>query len=205
MCMKSQILAAGLGALTLAALTACGGSSGTGATTATTTVKLGQTSYVTAAPVLTSTTTAGTTVPGAIGTVEGEQIYVVVGGDYLLGIAKKHCIDLATLVAYNAWPEGDQHAFFPGDQIKIPPGACAPGSQPAEPAATEATTVEATTTTFDASTGGTYTVEAGDYLGGIAAKLGTTVDAIVLANGWSDGSSHVIIPGQKIKVPTKTG
>ncbi len=208
---KTRLFAAGCGVLTLLGLTACGESGGTGASTVTTTVRLAQTSYVTAAPILTSTTAAGTTVPGAVGSVAGEQIYTVVSGDYPLGIAKKHCIDLATMVAYNAWPEGDRHPFFPGDEVKIPAGACAPGSQAETAPATEgtaapqATTVAETTTTFDASTGGTYTIVAGDYLAGIAVKLGTTVDAIVAANGWPEGDKHVIIPGQQIKVPVKAG
>ncbi|MEO7398584.1 MAG: LysM peptidoglycan-binding domain-containing protein [Ilumatobacteraceae bacterium] len=206
--MKLRSFAVGCGASTLLGLASCGSSGGTGATTATTTVKLNQTSYVTAAPILTSTTTATAADPAAPGSVAGEQIYTVVSGDYPLGIAKKHCIDLATMVAYNAWPEGDRHPFFPGDLVKIPAGACAPGSQPQstpdEPASVDTTSQE-TTTTFDPSQGGTYTVVNGDYLGGIAAKTGTTVDAIVAANGWSDGADHLIIPGQKIKLPAKTG
>ena len=63
----------------------------------------------------------------------------------------------------------------------------------------------ATTTTFNASTGGSYKVVGGDYLGGIAKKTGATVDGIVAANGWADGAGHVIIPGQTIKLPAKTG
>lgn len=205
--MKSRLFAAGCGVFTLLGLTACGGSDGTGATTAATTVKLGQTSYVTAAPILASTTTLAAADPNQVGTVAGEQIYKVVGGDYLLAIAKKHCIDSATLVAYNAWPEGEAHAFFPGDEVKIPPGACAPGTQTeaTTAGAPAATTVQATTTTFDPALGGTYPVVANDTLSGIAAKNGTTVDAIVAANGWTDGATHVIIPGQKIKLPAKAG
>ena len=204
--MKSRSLAAGSCVLTLLGISACGESNGTGASTATTTVKLGQTSYVTAAPILTSTTTAGTLAPGAVGGIPGEQIYTVVSGDYPIGIAKKHCIDFATLVAYNAWPEGADHGFFPGDQVKIPSGACAPGSQPESTTAPVVEeTPQETTTTFDASTGGTYTVVAGDYLAGIAEKVGTTVDALVAANGWPDGAAHTIIPGQKIKTPVESG
>ena len=33
---------------------------------------------------------------------------------------------------------------------------------------------------------------------------GTTVDAIVKANGWTDGANHVIFPGQVIKMPTRS-
>lgn len=49
---------------------------------------------------------------------------------------------------------------------------------------------------------GVYTVQAGDYLGGIAAKTGTTVEGIVAANGWSD-ERQVLVPGMKIRLPAK--
>ena len=47
-----------------------------------------------------------------------------------------------------------------------------------------------------------YVVRAGDYLGGIATKTGTTVDGIIAANGWTDGS-QVLVPGMKIRLPAK--
>jgi len=50
-----------------------------------------------------------------------------------------------------------------------------------------------------------YTVQAGDYLAGIAAKSGTTVDEIVAANGWDDGVAHMISLGDKIRLPAKPG
>ena len=64
----------------------------------------------------------------------------------------------------------------------------------------------APTTTALVFTGyATYVVAAGDYLGGIATKTGTTVAAIVAANQWPDGDKHPIYPGQKIRLPGKTG
>lgn len=52
-----------------------------------------------------------------------------------------------------------------------------------------------------APVGATYTIEAGDYLSGIATKFNTTVDAIVAANGWSDGAAHALFPGDVINLP----
>ncbi|MEO6126309.1 MAG: LysM peptidoglycan-binding domain-containing protein [Ilumatobacteraceae bacterium] len=214
--MRSRFLAIGIGALTLTTLAACGSEGGTGASTASTVqVQLSAPNYVTALPVATTTTLPGAVAgdPNAAGVVAGEQLYKVVGGDYLYGIAKKFCLSADVVAAYNAWPEGVAHGLFAGSEVKIPSGACAPGSTPTAPAATTdvavATTAGATpetTTTVDAAAGATYTVVAGDYLSGIATKNGTTVDAIMAANGWTgDPSKVVIYAGLKIKLPAKAG
>ena len=218
--MRSRSLAVGLSVFALIGVTACGSDGGTGASTVTTITELSSPVYATAAPVPTTTTVVGVpTDPAAPGGVAGEQLYTVVGGDYLFGIAKKFCLDAATIAAYNVWPDGTNHPLYAGSEVKIPGGACAPGATPttvagspgattAPPAATTpatATTSAETTTTVDAAAGATYTVVNGDYLAGIATKNGTTVDAIVAANGWSDGANHPIFPGDKIKLPAKTG
>ncbi|HEY4332520.1 MAG TPA: LysM domain-containing protein, partial [Ilumatobacteraceae bacterium] len=67
------------------------------------------------------------------------------------------------------------------------------------------TSTTASPTTVDASAPGTYVVQPGDSLTAIAANVGTTVDAIVAVNGWTDGSSHPIFAGEKIKLPAKSG
>ncbi len=206
--MKSRVVAVGLSAVSLLLISACGSSGGgTGAVPATT-IKIGTPSYQTLPPVVTSTTTAATTVGGSTGgaVVAGEQMYTIVGGDIMVRIAKNFCISAQQIVDYNQWADGFAHKLFPGDVIKIPPNACAPGTATtaaATVATTVATTPEATTTTFDAASGGTYTVVDGDTLSGIAAKTGTTVAGIVSANGWAD-ETHVIYAGLKIKLPAKT-
>jgi LysM repeat protein len=195
--------ATGIGALVVLALAGCGSASGSGAPTQTT-VRIGAPNFQTVPPILESTTVAAN-IAGQTEVVAGEQSYTVQAGDTVVGIARLHCISATPLATYNQWPEGYLHSIFPGDVVKIPPGACAPGSNP-EPTAAAQTPPDATTTATDDTSGAlTYEVQPGDYLNGIATKLGTTVDAIVAANGWSDGSKHVIIPGQKIKVPDKTG
>lgn len=206
--MKSRVVAVGFGVLSILAIAACGSDSGTGATPATT-IKIGTPSYQTLAPVVTSTTTAATVLGQAPGTpVAGEQSYTIASGDYLYGIAKRFCVKAEEVGVYNGWTDGVQHPLNPGEAIKIPPNGCLPGTATettTAAAAPEATTPVATSTTFDAASGATYVVVAGDYLTGIAKKTGTTVDAIVAANGWSDGADHVIIPGQTIKLPAKAG
>lgn len=57
-------------------------------------------------------------------------------------------------------------------------------------------------TTVDPMGPGTYEIVANDSLSGIAAKTGTTVGAIVAANGWAD-QNHVIQVGQQINLPPK--
>ncbi|MCU1393630.1 MAG: hypothetical protein JWM34_2058 [Ilumatobacteraceae bacterium] len=212
--MKSRVVAVGMSAVSLLGFTACGSDSGTGAAPATT-IKLGTPSYQTLAPIITSAPTS-TALPGGAQLVAGEQSYTVVSGDILVRIAKKYCITAQQVVDFNGWTDSFNHALYPGDKVRIPPNACAGNgettvTQPVTAAtstgtaATTAATTTATATSVAAGPGGTYTVVAGDYLSGIAKKTGTTVDGIVSANGWSDGSNHAIYPGEKIKLPAKTG
>jgi hypothetical protein len=49
--------------------------------------------------------------------------------------------------------------------------------------------------------GGTYVVEQGDYLAGIAERFGTTVADIATANGWDDGVDHLILPDEVVVIP----
>lgn len=217
--MKSRRFAVGLSAFALIGVTACGSDGGTGAAPATTMTELSTPVYATAAPIPTTTTSVGVVAdPAAPGAVAGEQLYTVVGGDYLFGIAKKFCLDAATIAAYNTWADGVNHGLFAGAEVKIPSGACAPGATPTtapgatapttagDATATSAAAADVTTTTVDASGGATYTVVAGDYLGGIATKNGTTIEAIMAANGWTGDPSQVLIyQGLKIKLPAKAG
>jgi LysM repeat protein len=49
--------------------------------------------------------------------------------------------------------------------------------------------------------GAHYTVVSGDYVAQIASKFGTTVEALIAANGWSDDQPF-IYPGLEIVLPT---
>jgi LysM repeat protein len=199
----TRSVAALVAAGSLLAIAACADPDDTtdaGTTLATMTTANVQTIPPTAAP-----TTAG---PGAVSSVD--TTYTVVSGDYLSGIALRYKVKLDELVAYNDWPEGTDHAINPGDVIKIPPGFTVPDPSATSTTATATTSGDTgeggdTTTsppsTVDTTGGGTYTVVANDYLGGIAEKVNSTVDAIVEANGWPEGAAHVLQPGDKIKIP----
>jgi LysM repeat protein len=206
--MKSRVVALAFGALAVLGVGACSSAGGTGAAPATT-IKIGTPNYVTLLPQVTSTLPAPT-IPGQQpGIVPGEQTYTVKGGDVMVNIAKKFCKTAQDLVDYNAWEDtgGFAHSLFPGDIVKIPPGSCSPVTGTTDPATLGDVggTPGATSTTFDPNLGGTYVVQPGDYLNAIATKTGTTVDGIVAANGWPDGSLHVLQPGQKIRLPAKEG
>ncbi|OIL04941.1 1,4-beta-N-acetylmuramidase [Oenococcus oeni] len=60
------------------------------------------------------------------------------------------------------------------------------------------TSTAAKLTTTSTSSTGTYTVQSGDTLSGIAAKYGTTYQALASLNGIK--SPYLIIPGEKLKV-----
>jgi len=208
--MKSRVGAVGFGALALVGLGACGSAGGTGAPPAST-IKIGTANYQTLPPQVTSTVPQPTTPGQVAGIVPGEQTYTVKSGDYLVKIAKTYCISAQQIADYNAWGDtgGINHQLQAGNTVRIPPNSCGPDTGTTEvstaPAAAGSPEATSTTNAAAASPGGIYTVQSGDYLLGIAKKTGTTVDGIVAANGWTDGSAHNLQPGQKIKLPPKEG
>lgn len=52
-----------------------------------------------------------------------------------------------------------------------------------------------------ASDAATYTIAAGDTLSGIATRADVSLDALVDANGWTDGADHLIMPGDVVVLP----
>lgn len=180
-----------ISAVSLGLLAACGGDS---ATTATTMKPLTSTNFATVPPVDETTTTV------AANQVPEQQVYTIQAGDFLSKIATQFGVTIEDIVAYNEWADGVNHVLIPGAEILIPGG----GTPPADPAGGTTTVPvtggQTTTTAAAVATGATYTVEAGDYLAGIAEKFDTTVDAIVAANGWA-GPDQLIYPGMEIKLP----
>ncbi len=205
--MKSNVL---LVALSAAVLASCGAA--TGSSPDQTVLGLTSTNYVTVTQTpttLTPTTlVAGTGTPGTVHPEEGS--YVIAAGDFPSTIAKTYKVAFTDLLAINGWTlVGNQVPEFPaiGATIKIPPGWTEPGTAPDTSGTTASgTTPSAPTTTIKGGQStcapGEYTIVAGDFLGKVAKKLDTTVDALNAANTGTKNYAS-FYPGLVIKTPPK--
>ncbi len=200
--MKSNVV---LIALSAAVLASCGAANGSAPDQ--TTLGLTATNYVTVTQTpttLTPTTLAGVGTPGLVHPEEGS--YVIATGDFPSTIANKYKVVFADLLAINGWTlVGDQVPEYPavGTTIKIPPGWTEPGTVETPTGTTPSG--EATTTIAGgqpACAAGEYTIVEGDFLGRVATKLDTTVEALNAANANTQGYS-AFYPGLKIKTPPK--
>ncbi len=131
---------------------------------------------VTPAPVSAPTTQARGATAGATGL----TTYLVAAGDTLSGIALRFGTDVATLVRLNRLPHADHLKV--GEALVVP---AQPTVRPPAPPAPRTTV--------------SYTVKAGDTLWDIAARTGTTADALIAANHLAKDA--VIVPGQVLLVP----
>lgn len=100
------------------------------------------------------------------------RTYTVQAGDTLSGIAAKLGVSTSAISGYRS---GNPNLIYPGEVLKINGGNAAP-----KPA------------------GRTYTVVAGDTLGAIAARYGTTYQALAAKNGIAN--PNLIYPGQVLKI-----
>jgi LysM repeat protein len=99
------------------------------------------------------------------------QVHVVRRGETLTAIATRYGTTPQSIVQLNGLANANY--IYAGQRLKIPGG-----SSPA------------------ANTAGAYTVRAGDTLASIAARHGTTVNALVKANGLANPNR--IYPGQRL-------
>ena len=214
----------GVGMVAVAAtlgLASCGGDP---ATTGTTVIDIGATSFVTIppVPVTVAPVTSAVAIPGSI--IEYDTPYVVVADDYPSTVATRYGITLDVFLAANEvtlddngfWP-----GWAPGLEVTIPAGATVPGEPPVTVATTAAPGTETTlgstesttgtteapasvTTTTAAPTGacapGSYTIEEGDYPGLVAQKFDVTVGALNSANANTKYYSSFAV-GVKIVIP----
>lgn len=100
------------------------------------------------------------------------RTYTVQAGDTLSGIAAKLGVPTSAISGYRS---GNPNLIYPGEVLKINGGNTAP-----KPA------------------GRTYTVVAGDTLSGIAARYGTTYQALAAKNGIAN--PDLIYTGQVLKI-----
>jgi len=106
----------------------------------------------------------------------GSGTYTVRSGDYLFGITRRLGVPVSSLLAANGLTLTS--VIHPGQRLAIP-----------APARTASSTARSDT----------YTVRSGDYLFGIARRLGVPVSSLLAANGLT--LTSVIHPGQQLEVP----
>lgn len=120
--------------------------------------------------------------------------YTLKRGDTLSRVASKFKVPLAALTAANAPAIPNPNKVREGQKVTVPdPKAAAVAI--AKPIATDASTA--------ADGSKLYTVAAGDTLGGIAARFGTSIADLVSRNGLS-GPGAVIREGRQLKLPAAT-
>lgn len=100
------------------------------------------------------------------------RTYTVQAGDTLSGIAAKFGVSTSAISGYRS---GNPNIIYPGEVLTINGGSTA-----SKPAAR------------------TYTVRSGDNLSSIAARYGTTYQALAAKNGIS--TPNLIYPGQVLKI-----
>lgn len=101
--------------------------------------------------------------------------YTVKSGDTLSGIAAKFGVSVGQISGYRS---GNPNLIYPGEVLTIGGASSAPS-------------------------GTVYTVKSGDTLSGIAARYGTTYQALAQYNGIAN--PNLIYPGQRITIPNGSG
>jgi LysM repeat protein len=117
----------------------------------------------------------------------GPQWVTVQWGDTLFSIATRYGTTVAAMLRANGL--ANPNFVYAGQRLVVP----ALNSAPALASAPAANPAPA------ARNGSAYTVRAGDTLYSIATRYGTTVDAIMRANGWTTPS--FIYTGQRLIIP----
>ncbi len=110
-----------------------------------------------------------------------DPIVTVQSGDTLTSIARRHDVEISTLVELNAL--ADPNRIYAGQRLRTtaaPPTTSAPSPVPAVAARV-------------------HTVQSGEHLTGIARRYGTTIARISQANGITNPSR--IYAGQRLTIP----
>jgi hypothetical protein len=198
---------AGLVAVAVVGLSACGDGGGAASVT---TINLRPSSYELKPPA-TASSVPTVAEPDAEGRSQAEQTYTIQSNnDVPFNIARMFDVDLEELRNYNGWDE--DYSGWPGvgGTVRIPPGA--------------KFIDQSTTTTTAAGSGdegedeetvetrapgdcspGTHKLEEGDYPVTVAKKYDVTLEQLLAANGWAlDASGNVPQwpgPGGEVAIP----
>ena len=129
-------------------------------------------------------------------------IYVVQKGDTVSGIAYRHGVRTADIMAANDLDEKAARRLKVGQKLTIPAGGKKVVSKKA---AAKVTKAAAPAAAVAAAADGTYTVRKGDNIPKIARKLGVKASDLMAANNLDDAATRRLQIGQKLVVPGKGG
>ena len=133
--------------------------------------------------------TTDTTSIAAPETAAAPMTYTVAAGDSVSSIAGRFGLATASVLALNGL--GWKSVIFPGQVLKLTNSGAIP------------VVAKPTTPAPQTNAGGSrYTIQKGDTIGRIAARYGTTTQAILTANGLS--MTSIIYPGQSVAIPGST-
>ena len=132
----------------------------------------------------------GAPAKAAVKTTAAGARYVVVSGDTISGIASRHGLSTASVLAANGM--SGSTIIYPGQVIRLGGAGSAPAS-----AAPAKTPVKASSTKPVA--GAKYVIKSGDTLSGIAARHGVGLSALAAANGITVNGT--IYAGKTLTIP----
>lgn len=133
-----------------------------------------------------ATPVAASPAPASAGT------YVVQRDDTLFDIARELNVGLAALLAANGLTATS--VIHPGMVLQVPAGAA-----PASTSANTRTTGTTSSARSNAAPAGSYVIQRGDSISGIAAKHGLKYGALLKANNMKVDS--VLVPGRTLIIP----
>ncbi|WP_309383542.1 LysM peptidoglycan-binding domain-containing protein [Cerasicoccus frondis] len=122
----------------------------------------------------------------------GGRTYIVKKGDVLSKIARNNGVTLSEIMAVNGFTKDSANQLKIGQVILIPSES---DSEPVAPVDSPSPTYASAQISEE---GQAYTVQSGDSLSGIASRHGSSVSAIISANGLSSDRIYV---GQELLIP----